>query len=114
MEQAAGIRLAVDQWEKTVHALKWPDGKIPPEAWVELSPTEWRLQADGLPSSLLQCCHSDLKLLTKACHVRKRRKKRMMISYKVRMREYERLKGRLKRAIQSILGTYRPSVSLEQ
>ena len=37
-----------------------------------------------------------------------------MISYKVRMREYERLKGRLKRAIQSILGTYRLEVSLEQ
>ena len=38
----------------------------------------------------------------------------MMISYKVRMREYERLKGRLKWAIRSILGTYRPAVSLEQ
>ena len=31
----------------------------------------------------------------------------MMISYKVRMREYERLKGRLKREIQSILGTHK-------
>ena len=37
-----------------------------------------------------------------------------MISYKVRKREYERRKGRLKRAIYSILGKYRPGVSLEQ
>ena len=38
----------------------------------------------------------------------------MMILYMVRMREYERLKERLKPAMQSILGTYRPAVSLEQ
>ena len=38
----------------------------------------------------------------------------MMISYKVRMREYERLKGRLKRAILYILSTYRPAVRLER
>ena len=61
MEQAAGIRLAVDEWERIVHALKWPDGKISQEEWVGLSPTEWRLQAEDSPSTLLQCCHSDLK-----------------------------------------------------
>ena len=38
----------------------------------------------------------------------------MMTSYKVMMREYERLKGRLRRAIQSVLETYTPANSLEQ
>ena len=38
----------------------------------------------------------------------------MMISYKVRMREHERLKGRQRRTIQSILGKYRPAINLEQ
>ena len=94
-------------------ALKWPDGKIPLKAWVGLSPTELWLQSDGFPGALLECCYADLKLLTKACHGRKRREKRMMVSYKVRMREYKRLKLKLKRAIQYILGTYRPAVSLE-
>ena len=42
-DQVAGIRQAVDEWEMIVYALKWPDGKIPPEAWVGLSPTEWWL-----------------------------------------------------------------------
>ena len=27
MEKATGIRLAVDEWERTVYVLKWPDGK---------------------------------------------------------------------------------------
>ena len=53
LKQATGIRLAVDERERTVYALKWPGGKIPPEAWVGLSPTEWRLQAEDSPSTLL-------------------------------------------------------------
>ena len=82
--------------------------------WEDPFPAEWRLLVDDAPGNLLQCCHSDLKLLTKVCHGRKRREKRMMISYKARMREYEWLKGRLKRAIQSIMGTDMPAVSLVQ
>ena len=54
MEHAAGTRLAVDEWERTALALNWPDGKISPEALFGLSPTEWRLQAEDSPSTLLQ------------------------------------------------------------
>ena len=80
VDQVAGVKLAVDEWEATVHALKWLDGKIPLEAWVGLSPTEWRLQSNDSPGDLLRVCYADLKLLTKACHGRKRREKQISIS----------------------------------
>ena len=66
------------------------------------------------PLALLQRGEKDLRLLHRALQGRKRREKRMMISYRIRMREYERLRGKLKRAIRSILGTYQPRISLEE
>ena len=51
-DQAAGIRQVVDEWEMTVQALKWPDGKIPLETWVGLSPVEWLLQSDDSPQGI--------------------------------------------------------------
>ena len=64
-KQSAGIRLAVDELERTAYDLKWPDWTIPPDASIGLFLTEWRLQTDDTPGNLLQCCHSDLKQLTK-------------------------------------------------
>jgi len=113
-EQHAGVHHHVTHWEKKVYGLKWTDGKIPTDAWVGSTPSDWRLAASDPPLALLQRGEKDLRLIHRALQGRKRREKRMMISYRIRMREYERLRGKLKRAIRSILGTYQPRISLEE
>ena len=95
--------------------MKWPNGKISPDAWVALSPTEWRLIAgEYTPLDILKVCQASLKVLTKAFHSRKRTQRRKEMSYAARLQEINRLQGRLRRAIQAKTGEYIPSRSMEE
>jgi hypothetical protein len=111
--QRQGILDMVTNWTTAVHKLKWP-GDIPAEVWVGHSPEEWRLAAEEDSESILRKCSSDLRLLKQAFQGRRRLEYRRQISYAVRLREYMRSIGKLKKAIKSITGTYIESISLEE
>jgi hypothetical protein len=111
--QRAGILDMVSTWVATVNKLQW-NGDTPSEVWVGLSPEEWRLAAEDDSETILQKCLADLRLLKKAFQGRRRLEYRRQISYAVRLREYMRSIGKLKKAIKSITGTYVDSISLEE
>ena len=94
-----------------MHALRWPNG-IPDEIWTGLSPQEWRLSSGASNNVRLAQCHSDLRAIKKAFQGRRLSEFRRSISYAVRLREFVRSIGKLKRAIRSITGTCLPSVTL--
>ena len=70
--------------------------------------------ADEDSETILANCQRDLQLLKKPFQGRRRMEYRKQISYAVRLREYQRSIGKLKRAIQSITGTYIDSLGLEE
>ena len=79
-----------------------------------LSPEAWRLEADTDSESILITCQAELATLKHAFQGRRRLEYRRTISYAVRLREYMRSIGKLKKAIRSITGTHVESIPLEE
>ena len=79
-----------------------------------LPPEAWRLEADADSESCLTMCQAELATLKHAFQGRRRLEYRRTISYAVRLREYMRSTGKLKRTIRSITCTHVGSIPLEE
>ena len=77
-----------------------------------LSPEAWRLEADAYSEPILIMCQSELAMLKRSFHGRRQMEYRRVISYTVRLREYMRSIGKLKRAKRSITGSHVESIPL--
>ena len=103
----------VNKWEASVRSLKWPYGKISPDAWIGVSPSEWRLVAgEYSPLDILKVCQAPLRVLTKAFHYRK--KEGNIICSPARKQEINHFQGRLCRANQTTTSEKIPSNNVEE
>jgi len=107
------LKRMADAWRDRVCRLQWPGDKVDQTIWTVHPSPEELSTFNGTNQALARLCATAYRDLKSLLQGRKRSEYRLRISAAVRLREFHRKLGKLKRVIRSLLGDDIPRFSLD-